>query len=278
MLSPILAFLLQVGPNPGAEPVPPIPPELAEQRRRTRAREHQQKIAAAASRLGPCLARADADPEAARREASDRLAAKEDLGRADVLHCLGYALGLQQRWDQSSDMFRAARDATPEADILNQALRGALAGGALLSKGDMAGALALLDPAHEAALVAGNDPLAGQIALDRSLALVALGRAEEAAGALVEARTKMPDSTQAWLLSATLSRRMGDLDTARGQIERAALLGPTDPDIGLEAGVIAVLAGRDEAARKSWRSVLTTAPGTEQARTAQAYLDQLDAL
>ena len=84
-----------------------------------------------------------------------------------------------------------------------------------------------------------------------------------------------PDSALAWLLSATLSRRSDDLVTAQQQIERAASLDPTDPAIGLEAGLIAALSGRDEAARASWRSVLELAPGTAAAQAAQSYLDQL---
>jgi TolA-binding protein len=58
-------------------------------------------------------------------------------------------------------------------------------------------------------------------------------------------------------------------------IERAAQLFPVDPEIGLEAGVIAVLSGRDEAARKSWLSVIKAAPNSPSAKTAQGYLDQL---
>ena len=41
-----------------------------------------------------------------------------------------------------------------------------------------------------------------------------------------------------------------------------------DAQIGLEAGVIAVLSGRDDAARRSWQSVLTAAPGSDAAKTA----------
>ena len=85
----------------------------------------------------------------------------------------------------------------------------------------------------------------------------------------------MPDNAQAWLLSATLSRRDGDLATAQTRIERAAMLAPLDPAIGLEAGLIAALGGRDEAARRSWQSVIEAVPGSAEAATAQGYLDQL---
>ena len=43
---------------------------------------------------------------------------------------------------------------------------------------------------------------------------------------------------------------------------------PRDPQVGLEAGVIAVLSGRDDAARKSWQSVIAAAPDSDEAKTA----------
>ena len=52
---------------------------------------------------------------------------------------------------------------------------------------------------------------------------------------------------------------------------------PVDPEIGLEAGVIAILLGHEEAARKSWQSVISAAPGSGAAKTAQGYIDQLGA-
>jgi RpiB/LacA/LacB family sugar-phosphate isomerase len=77
-------------------------------------------------------------------------------------------------------------------------------------------------------------------------------------------------------LSATLSRHNGDLAKAQSQIEQAMGRAPTNPEIGLEGGLIAVLAGRDDAARRSWQSVVRIAPGTPAADKAAAYLTQLD--
>ncbi|MBS1239696.1 MAG: hypothetical protein H6R45_402, partial [Proteobacteria bacterium] len=104
----------------------------------------------------------------------------------------------------------------------------------------------------------------------------ALGRTEEAEAALQKARSYAPQISDTWLLSATLSRRKGDLATARAQIFTAAKLDRANPAIGLEAGVIAALSGNDEAARKSWQSVLTIAPDAPEAETARTYLAQLD--
>ena len=93
--------------------------------------------------------------------------------------------------------------------------------------------------------------------------------------ALAQAREAEPDNAQAWLLSATLSRRQNKLIEAQAQIEKAAQLSPRDPEIGLEAGVIAVLAGNEGAARHSWRSVLEMAPDSPAAATAKQYISQL---
>jgi Flp pilus assembly protein TadD len=78
-----------------------------------------------------------------------------------------------------------------------------------------------------------------------------------------------------WLLSATLSRRLGDLTVAQAQIETAATLDGNDPAIALEAGVIAELAGNEDAARKSWQSVVAVAPSSPEATSAKAYLAQI---
>jgi Flp pilus assembly protein TadD len=113
------------------------------------------------------------------------------------------------------------------------------------------------------------------IALDRARALVSLGQNGEAATALADARTADPDNAQAWLLSATLSRREKKLIEAQTQIEKAAQLAPQDAEVGLEAGVIAVLGGRDEAARRSWNAVVAMSPESPAAATAREYLAQL---
>ena len=121
----------------------------------------------------------------------------------------------------------------------------------------------------------GDARLAGDIAIDRARAQVATKQDAAAVAGLAAARIGSPENSEGWLLSATLARRQGKLAEAQQFIEQAATLAPRDPVVGLEAGVIAVLTGRDSAARKSWLSVITVAPGSEWATTAQGYLDQL---
>lgn len=227
------------------------------------------------SRTDECVATAQGDALAG----IDAATAWRDSAKPEELpfanYCLGLGLTRVGRFAEATAAFIAARDATPATQRLQRARIGAMAGNAALADGDAGPALDLLDTAHGFALTAGDQRLGGEIALDQARAFVALGRQGEAAMALDEACLTIPDNAAAWLLSATLSRRMGKLAEAQARIERAASLMPIDPEIGLEAGVIAVLSGRDEAARRSWQSVLTAAPGSDAARTAQGYLDQL---
>jgi tetratricopeptide (TPR) repeat protein len=273
-LSLALTVLAQVGAlnTPGA--APPLPHEQqAEPLRPPRARNRAPAAAPVAvpSRKQQCLEIAEQTPADAEASASAWLAAAQESEKAVAGECLGVAFSRQDKWAEAETAFLAARDAS--ADKVLRARVGAMAGNAALARGDAAAALTALDIAHADA--AGDASLTGGIAIDRARALVLLKRSDEAEAALAEARTAAPDNAQAWLLSATLSRRMNKLSEAQAQIEKAAALLPVDPEIGLEAGVIAVLAGRSEAARKSWQSVLTTAPDSEAAVTAKGYLAQL---
>lgn len=232
-------------------------------------------IAPVQGRLAHCIDLARKAPLEAIKETDAWLAEAKGSARADPGECKGLALTVLGRWQEAAAAFAAAHDDTALSELALRARRGAMAGNAALAAGEAEAALAAFDSAHAEARRAKDLMLAGGIALDRSRALVALKRTEEAAAALAEARGAVPENPATWLLSATFSRREGKLADAQSQIERAAQLGPRDPAIGLEAGVIAVLGGRDEAARLSWRAVIALAPDSAEAASAQAYLDQL---
>lgn len=273
-LLPFALMLMQVGMNPSFGQVPGIPEELRDRPPRKAVPDDAVPTPAPPPpKLAACLEATRAAPAAAVEEAEGWFAGAKGLDRAQAGHCLGVAQAGTGDWPAAAASFAAARDAVPAVNTTYRARLGALAGNAALAAGDAARALALLDAARGEAAASG--PLAGEIAVDRARALVALARPAEAATALGEARTAAPASGQAWLLSATLSRRQGDLSAAQSQIERAATLSPRDPAVGLEAGVIAALAGQDEAARRSFASVVTLAPGSDEARQAEAYLAQL---
>ncbi len=231
--------------------------------------------AAEQDRLKECLQQAQSIPSAAIPRASRWLAEAKGAARALPQQCLGQAYAGLQKWSAAHDAFLAARDAAVPGDYLTRAHLGAMAGNAALAADDPTTALPELDKAVADAGLTGDQALTGSIESDKARALVALGRDDDAAKALDLARSEAPRDAQVWLLSATLARRMGQLKQAQDQIETAAALDKTDPAIGLEAGVIAELAGDEAAARKSWQSVIAVAPNAPEAKSAEAYLAQI---
>lgn len=285
----ILPLLLQAGPSVGSGMAPSLNlPQIDRPIGRNRRRQApvEQDLPTAPSRLRQCLDAAQADPAAA--EATARAWAKEaaqgGLGAtAQPQLCLGSALAARGQFAAAEAALKAGREAAT-SDAVMRAQLGAMAGNAALaqmgadkegSKAAAARALGLLDAARADAAAAERKLLVGGIQIDRARALVALGRLPEAAEALADARTTLPEDPQGWLLSATLARRQDKLAEAQGFIQNAASLALQDADIGLEAGVIAMLGGHEEAARKSWQSVVTTAPDSEAGKRAAAYLQQI---
>ena len=226
-------------------------------------------------RLAECLEQARTDPATAIATGGSWLGETSGSGTAAPQTCLGVAYTRLLRWEAATDAFEAAREATPETDLAGRARVGAMAGNAALAVPDPLRALPLLRTARDDARVAGLTELAGETAVDLARALVALEQSEDAAAALADARADAPQFALGWLLSATLARRMNDLVAAQGFIETAVALAPEDLDTGLEAGVIAALDGRMDAARASFESVVALGPASPQAKTANAYLEQL---
>jgi len=268
LLLPLSLMLMQVGIDPRGGQVPGVPEELRDRPPRGAAQEVR---AAKRPAIDVCLATARTDPAKARALAEEWIARTSGAQRATGRHCLGVAAGNAGDWAAASAAFLAARDEA--ADARFKARMGALAGSALLAQDKPAEALAALETAQT--LAVSDAALGGEIAQERAVALVALKREADAGAALAEARRLAPGDAHAWLLSATLARRQGDLATAQSQIERAASLDPRDPAIGLEAGVIAAVGGRDAVARKSFESVIAAAPQGPEAQAARGYLAQL---
>ncbi len=187
--------------------------------------------------------------------------------------CHGFALASDFKFDLASS-------------ILAEAAKGAQ------EKGDpraarfwaQAGNSAIADEKPEIALDALNNALAtttldnkerADSEVDRARALVALNRAADAEASLATARQLSPENGTAWLLSATLARRLNKLPDALSYIQTAAPLSPRDPAVALEAGNIAIAAGDEAAARKQWEQVIAIAPTSRQANSAQAQLAAL---
>ena len=276
MIASALALLLmQVGPDPTQGSFPGIPEELRDRPQRESVAAPPATLPSSGGKLAECVTLATEDASAASDMAQTwRETAANQLELAQSAHCLGLALVRLDDFDGAQRAFDLATDEVPDGTPAYRARLAAMSGNAAMAQGKPA--IAEIAFARASRFAASADaPLTASIAVDRARALVALDRREEAAAELAQARTSDPANGRAWLLSATLSRRLDRLGEAREQIAQAALLAPQDPAVGLEAGVIAALSGREDDARRSFESVLQVAPQSPEATRARSYLEQL---
>lgn len=217
-----------------------------------------------------CLDLARNDAPSAVTEAS--LWAQQDGGYL-ALACHGFALATDFKFDLASSVLTEAATGAEERKDPRSARFWAQAGNAAIANDKPADALTALD--HALVVAPANEK--AEIEVDRARALVALNRSDEAVTALASARQLGPENGTAWLLSATLSRRLNKLPDALTYIRTAASLLPRDPAVALEAGNIAIAAGDETAARKQWEQTIAIAPTSRQANSAQAQLAALGA-
>ena len=217
-----------------------------------------------------CAALARNDPPSAVMEAS--LWAQQG-GDYLAKACHGLALANDFRFAEAAPLFiEAARGADSRSDV-RAARFWAQAGNAYIAEGMAAEAIGALDIALKSSAPAGGER--ADIEVDRARALVGLNRTDEAVTSLASARQLAPENGTAWLLSATLARRMNKLPDALGYVQTAAALAPRDAAVALEAGNIAIAAGDEASARTQWEQVIKIAPTSRQATTAQAQLAAL---
>ncbi|GMM91945.1 tetratricopeptide repeat protein [Qipengyuania sp. MTN3-11] len=274
LFSVLPLLILQVGPNPAVDAFPGTPEELRDRPSREQAVPEQPRQQ---SRLSQCLLSAGNNAEEALDYAQAwRQMAQSDLELAQTSHCAGLALVRLERFDDALRAFVAAREEIGGTNPAYRARLAAMAGNAAMAAGDAQAALVHFESAEADAAEASDGRMRAGFAIDRARALVEAGQNELAVAALASARESDPANARAWLLSATLSRRLERLGEAQRQIEYAADLAPRDPAIGLEAGVIAAMAGREADARSSFDSVIGVAPDSPEAGTARKYLEQLN--
>lgn len=271
---PIAMALMQVGPNPNVDNSIGVPEDFANRPPRPDSAASA-PVDPGSAWLAECMALIESDPARAHSTAQIRRDGVSGVSRVLANHCLGLAATELAMWDDARSAFEAARDETPENERRARARFGLMAGNAALVGGEGARALALFDRAAADARRAASADLQAIAETDRARALVALDRPADGLEALGTATRIIPDDGEAWLLKATLLRRLERLAEAQTAIERAAALSPKDAAVGLEAGVIAILSGREEAARASWQSVIDTQPQSTAANRAQQYLAQL---
>ncbi|MBU0557474.1 MAG: hypothetical protein KKD64_04705 [Alphaproteobacteria bacterium] len=236
----------------------------------------QQSLAAVvppaiAARLATCLERANANPADGIKEAE---AWAQTDGGAYAAQCRGYALGQDGRWSEAAKAFEDGA-AFRDLDAVTQARLWSQAGNAALIAGEPARALRALDAALSRPLP--RTLATGEIHLDRARARVATDDLKGARADLDQAVVLAAADPLAWLLSATLARRMDDLPLARLHIEEAATRARNDAAVALEQGVILALSGNDAGARAAFsRAQELAARDSDIARQATDYLVQLD--
>ena len=228
--------------------------------------------AASEDRFASCIALTDKDPARAIEEATSwQVAGGGILAR----QCLGLAFAAQQRWVPAMTAFeQAAREAERGRDS-RAARLWVQAGNAALAGGEAPKARAFLDTA----IISGNltGPELGEAHLDRARALVALRQTKDARADIDAALKLVPEDPLAWLLSATLARRDGDLTRASSAIAEAVKRAPDDATVALEAGNIAIMQGNPEAARTAWQGAVKLAPQSAAGQSAAEALKQLGA-
>lgn len=224
-----------------------------------------------ATRLQRCIATIATDPVAARAEAGRwRMAG----GGAAARDCGGLAFAAEKNWAAAAAEFEsAARDAQLAHDD-RAATYWAQGGNAWLAAGDATKARTALDSALTAGTLTGLQ--LGEARLDHARALVAADDLASARTDIDLALTTAGDDPLAWLLSATLARRMGNVPRARGDIAEALKRSPDDASVQLEAGNIAARDGDETRARAAWADAARLAPDTPTARNAIAALRQFD--
>lgn len=224
-----------------------------------------------AAKFQACLDAGIDDTEAGVRFAE---AWRIDGGSYHARECQAFAYARAERWPAALVAFEQAADEAERSGAAQDSGRlWAQAGNAALAGGDAAKARTDFDAALARGL---PDGLAkGEVYLDRARALVALGQPALARSDLDQALTFAPKDPLAWLLSATLARRMDNLPLARQHVAQAVKLSPDDASVALEEGNVAVLSGDDDVARDAWQRAEKLAPDSVAGKAAADNLGRL---
>lgn len=219
-----------------------------------------------------CVDTATGDPAAGIAEADRwKLAGGGFLAE----QCRGLAYAKAERWVSAAGAFEAA---AREAEVARDVRAGkywAQAGNAWLAAKDAAKARGALDAALATGNLSGLE--LGEAHLDRARARVAANDRQGARQDLDRAVVEAAADPMAWLLSATLARRMDDVPLAQKHIARALELAGDDASVQLEAGNIAAMARDEAGAKAAWDKAVRAAPGSPAAAAARAALNQFDA-
>lgn len=225
--------------------------------------------AAPAAQFDRCVALTRTDPAAGFAEATRWI---EAGGAAPAQRCAGLAQTAQGHFEAAANSFEAAAGTARLAHDDRAGADYAQAGNAWLAAQQPAKARVALDTALLQGTLTGLE--LGEARLDRARALVALGDMPGARSDIDQALQAAAEDPVAWLLSATLARRMGDHKRAERDIAEALKRAPTDPAVQLEAGNIAAVVGDEATAKAAWGEAARLAPDSAIGRSAAAALAQ----
>jgi tetratricopeptide (TPR) repeat protein len=242
----LLALLLATAQAPVAGPADPRTPDI---------------------RFRACVRRSDDDAAGAIAEAKAWAASG---GGIPAGQCLGIAETAANNFKAAADAFTATASIADQIGDARAATLWVSAGDAALAGGDPLGARKAIDAALAKDSLTGE--LRGEAFLDRARADVAGDDNQGARADIDQALTLVPSDPVAWLLSATLARRMGDGTRAAADIGEAKTRTPNEPAILLEAGNIALLNGNPADARVQWGHAKDADPSGEIGRSAAAKI------
>ncbi|WP_084582754.1 tetratricopeptide repeat protein [Sphingomonas azotifigens] len=271
MLFPLLLLIAQQTPAIAPKSGPIL--RDAERARAAAAKAAAPAPAGEPPRFTKCMDMATGDPAAAVDEA---VKWRSDKGGMFARQCLAVAYANQGRWASAATAFEeAAGEAEAAKDGPRAATYWTQAGNAWLAAKQPPKARAAINAALASGQLKGL--ALGEAYLDRARAAVAAGESAGARADIDVAIAKAGDDPLAWLLSATLARRMNDLPRAQKDIAEAVKRAGDDAAVQLEAGNIAAASGDEAGAKTAWNKVLAAAPGSPQASAARAALAQFGA-
>jgi tetratricopeptide (TPR) repeat protein len=197
-------------------------------------------------------------------------------GGVAARQCLGLAYVAQGRWMSATTSFeQAAQIAERNRDPRRAARLWVLAGNAALGGAQATKARGYLETALASGVLTGQD--AGEAYLDHARALVMMRDAKGARTSIDQALKLAPADPLAWLLSATLARRDGNLLRAETDIAEALKRAPDDASVALEAGNIALVNGAPKAAKTAWEAAVRLSPNSQAGLAAKDALKQFEA-
>jgi tetratricopeptide (TPR) repeat protein len=216
-----------------------------------------------------CVALVGSDPIAATRDATAwQLAGGKYLAR----QCLALAYAQTGNYPAAGAEFDEAARLAQDAHDVRAARLWAQAGNVWLAANNGPKARVSLDAALAAGTLTGLDR--GEATLDRARALVLAADLTDARRDIDAALKDADADPLAWLLSASLARRMGDLPRAKADIAQALARSADDASVQLEAGNIAA-ESRDEAgARQHWQEASRIGGDRPVGRSARTALAQ----